>query len=280
VSVAGHKVVAFTPWGRELTASILYKYLKRDHERGVLDEWYLCMNTDQEQYRDREYGYELARDNDWITVKEIPEGKQYFYPKQQNTRHFYDYMTDPETVYIRFDDDIVYVEDNAIENLATARVKKPQPFVIFPIIWNNAICSYYLQSMGIVGREHGIVEVAHCMEATGWRSPEFAVYMHETLLAAIEQGTVYKLFMHHDIQLEKSLQFSVSCFAKTGYADEVPIESEEESWHTIEQPGATGRANMILSNALVSHFSFYHQREFLLEHTDLLDRYRALADAL
>jgi hypothetical protein len=33
---------------------------------------------------------------------------------------------------------------------------------------------------------------------------------------------------------------------------------------------------VILSDALVSHFSFYPQRDYLLR-TDIIDRYRALA---
>lgn len=280
MSVLGKRVVAFTPWGRELTASILYKYLKRDYERGILDEWYLCMNTDPDQLSDIAYAEYLASTNDWITIKNLPEGLEVLHPKQQNTKRFYSYMTDPDSVYLRFDDDIVYIEENAIERLASARINKPQPFVIFPIIWNNAVCSYYLQSMGIIDSEHGIVKDAYCMDPVGWTDVEFAKYMHETLLQSIEAGTVHKLFMHHDIQLPVGLQFSVSCFAHGSYENDVPIESEEESWHTVEMPWSTGRANMILSNSLISHFSFYHQRDHLLNHTDYLQRYKELADNL
>lgn len=51
------KVVVFTPWGRLLTASILFEYLRRDHEAGIVDEWHLWMNTDPDQGFDRQYGY-------------------------------------------------------------------------------------------------------------------------------------------------------------------------------------------------------------------------------
>lgn len=275
------KIIAFTPWGRELTASILFKYLKRDHDRGILDEWWLCENTDDDQFDDRRYALKLSQEHDWIKFVQQPEGEVRLKPKQQNTKKFYRYMTDPDTIYLRFDDDIIYIEENAIERLATARIFKKHPFVIFPVIWNNAICSYYLQQFESMPSWWGKVGAPYCMDPVGWADPAFAIGIHNHLLEMIDKGEVEKLFMHHDIQLPVGQQFSVSCFAQTGeeYAKVGVIHSEEESWHTMEMPYETGRANLILSNSLVSHFSFYHQRDALLQ-TDILDRYRELADKL
>ena len=61
--IEGKRVVVFTPWGREITGSILFKYLKRDHEKGVVDEWQLWQNTDIGQFQDREYAEKLAKEN-------------------------------------------------------------------------------------------------------------------------------------------------------------------------------------------------------------------------
>ena len=143
--IANYKVFVFTPWGRELTASILYQYLKRDHAAGVVDEWHLWMNTDEDQESDRKYGYGLAEDHDWIKTFERPNKDNPLHPKQLNTGFFYKYTQDVETVYVRMDDDIVWIEPDAIRNLVKFRVENPYPFVTFPIIWNNAVCSYYLQ---------------------------------------------------------------------------------------------------------------------------------------
>jgi hypothetical protein len=279
--IDGTTVVAFTPWGRENTASILFEYMKRDKDRGILDEWWLCENTDEDQESDRAYAKKLADENDWIKVVELDPSIERLKPKQQNTKRFYKFMTDSNTVYLRFDDDIVYVHEDAIERLVRARISKKAPFVIFPIIWNNAVCSYYLQQTEAMPSWWGVVKDPYCMDSVGWADPNFAIGIHNHLLDMIESGTVEDLFLHHDIQLPIGLQFSVSCFAQTGeeYAKHGDIYSEEESWHTMEMPYETGRPNMILSNSLVSHFSFYHQRNRLLE-TDILDRYRGLAKNL
>lgn len=275
--VKDKRVVVFTPYGRELTVSILYKYLLREHERGIVDEWWLLMNTDDDQESDVTYAIGLSKKHSWIKLVERPLNPP-LHPKQMNTGTFYRFMTDPDTVFVRFDDDIVYVEPNAIERLVSSRIVKSHPFVVFPIIWNNAICSYYSQQMGIIPQEYGIVATDHCMEPMAWANPDFARHIHYHLINAINNNAVEELFLHHDIQLPLAQQFSVSCFAQNGseYA-ETPVNGEEESWHTIEMPYATGRNNLIVANSLVSHYSFYNQRPFLLQ-TDILDWYERIAD--
>ncbi len=281
----GKKIIAFTPFGREITVSILHKYLERDHNRGIVDEWWLLMNTDEDQYDDQLYAYGLANKNDWIKVVEFPEGIKKAYPKQLNTGTFYRYMTDPDTVYIRFDDDIVYVHEDAVETLALAKLNRPEVLVAFPIIWNNAIISWHAQIRGVIPKDYGIVGAPYCMDPVGWADGEFAEKIHRLLIDKIKTGKVSDLFWHVGAQLDRGQQFSVSCFAITGdeYAAMDPpghITCEEEHWHTIARPHETGKSNVIVPNALVSHFTFFPQRQYIIENTDILDQYRELANNL
>ena len=276
--ISNKKVVVFTPWGRELTASLLFKYLERDHKAGVVDEWHLWMNTDPDQQSDRDYGYKLAEENDWITTFERPL-EEVLHPKQMNTGTFYVYTQDSDTVYVRMDDDIVWIEKNAIARLVQQRIDNPFPFVVFPIIWNNAVCSHYLQITEQMPHWWGRVG-NHCMDPVGWADPNFAENIHRHLLKMIEDDTVEDLFLHHSIQLPVGHQFSVSCFAQNGEEYEKVegiLGGEEESWHTINKPYELGRPNMIVPNSLISHFSFYHQRDYLLK-TDILKQYKELAE--
>lgn len=279
--IGDYKVVVFTPWGRELTGSILYKYLKRDYNNGVIDGWHLWMNTDEDQEADREYGYGLAKDNQWITTFERPDD-EFLRPKQMNTGKFYVYTQEPDTIYVRMDDDIVWIDESAISRLVKQRIENEQPFVVFPMIWNNAVCSYYLQQGEQMPSWWGKAG-NHCMDPVGWRDPQFAQGIHNHLLNCIEEDIVDRLYMHHSIQLPVGQQFSVSSFAQFGleYAKVRGIlGGEEEAWHTIVKPYELQRANMIVPNSLISHFSFYHQREYLLKYTNILDRYRELSDDL
>jgi hypothetical protein len=279
--IDGHKVTCWTPFGRERTVSLLAKYMERDVKRGIVDEYILYMNTDDDQASDRAYGYQLAEEHDWIRIIERPE--RYPGPKQRSTGYFYRYATDPDTTYVRFDDDVVYVHEDAVENLVRARLEMPEPAAVFPIIVNNAICSYFLQACEKIPREWGEVGM-YCMDPIGWANGPFAVKLHELLLDHIACGTVEDLYLHHDFQIAPGTQFSVSCFASLGsmYAGlpdgpGVLVPDEEESWHTIHRPLATGAPNVVRADAVVSHFSFFTQHAFL-NPTDLLDRYREVAD--
>lgn len=280
-----HRVTTWTPYGRRDTVSILFKYMQRDHARGLVDEWWLASNVDPHgQEADLAYAHELAAAHDWIHVKERPSDCPQLTPKQRNTGYFYRYMVDPQCVYLRFDDDIVYVHEDAIERLVRASLENGA-LCSFPVIWNNAIVSWYAQQCGRIPVDYGIVGGPFCMDAMGWANGEFAVKIHRLLLDNIEAGTVPGLFLYQDFSIQPGTQFSVSCFASRGgdYAalptPGVLVPDEEESWHTIHQPLRTQRPNMLIGNAVVSHYSFFPQRS-ALAHTDVLDRYRDLADRL
>lgn len=278
------RVIAWTPYGRVRTYSILIKYLERDVQRGLVDEVWAYMNTDpQGQEGDIAYAHQLAEQHPWFHLKHRPEGIDLGnLPKQRYTGLAYREMTAPDTIYLRFDDDVIYVHEDAVENLVRARIDMPAPVAVFPVIWNNAICSHFLQACGKVPMEWGPVSL-FCMDSNGWANGAFAVKMHELLLSHIEAGTVEDLYLYQDFSLQPGTQFSVSCFASRGedYAalskPGVLVPDEEESWHTIHQPLATGAPNIIRGNAIVSHYSFFTQHPFLNQ-TDLLDRYRDLAD--
>jgi hypothetical protein len=279
--IDGHKVACWTPFGRERTVSLLVKYMERDVKRGLVDEYILYMNTDDDQVSDREYGYRLAEEHDWIRIIERPE--RYPGPKQRSTGYFYRYATDPQTVYVRLDDDVVYLHEGAVENLVRARLDMPAPTAVFPIIINNAIASHFLQLCGKIPAEWGEVK-QYCMDANGWANGAFAVKLHELLLDRIERGAVEDLYLYQDFPIAPGTQFSVSCFASLGsmyaglpHGPGVLVPDEEESWHTIHRPLATGVPNILRGNAIVSHWSFFPQHAFL-NNTNLLDRYRELAN--
>lgn len=283
--IDGKKVVAWTPYGRVRTYSLLIKYLQRDVERGLVDEVWAYMNTDETgQEDDVAYAHALADQFSWFHLKHRPEGVDLGnLPKQRYTGLAYREMTDPDAVYVRLDDDVVYLHEAAVENLVRARLQMPAPTAVFPVIFNNAIVSHFLQACGKIPMEWGAVN-AYCMDPMGWANGPFAVKLHELLLDHIEDGTVEDLYLYQDFPIAPGTQFSVSCFAALGsmYAGlpngpGVLVPDEEESWHTIHRPLATGAPNILRGNAIVAHWSFFPQHPFL-NNTNLLDRYRDLAD--
>lgn len=281
-------VITWTPYGRERTVSLLIEYLRRDHERGLVDEAWLYLNTDPHQESDLRYAHRLERENDWVKLKERPADCPRMVPKQRNTGFAYRHFTDPDAVYVRMDDDLVYLHEDAVEHLVRARLDwEGSVLCAFPLIINNAVVSWHLQQNGrIPGPSKGwkSVQLPYCMDAVGWGDGDFAVMLHRLLLDHIEAGTVEDLYMHHPITLAPRQQFSVSCFATLGsdYAGFEPVGNigkEEEFWHSVHRPTEIDRANVIVENSLVSHWSFYNQHGEL-NASGLLDVYRKLAEKL
>jgi hypothetical protein len=283
--IDGKRVVAWVPYGRARTVSILFEYLRRDHDRGVVDEVWLCLNTDPDQVDDLRYAYTLAKTHPFVRIKDRPVGMPRLHPKQRNTGYFVRYMTDEDTVFIRFDDDIVYVHEDAVERLGRHKTQTPESVCSFALIWNNSIVSWFLQQAGIIPMDYGHVGGPYCMDSVGWASGQFAVKIHRLLLDHIDAGTTERVFLYQDFPLKVGMQFSVSCFAALGkyYAGlrtpGVLEPDEEESWHTVHEPRRIGQPNMIVGNALVSHYTFFPQQS-AVNASDVLDRYRLLSEKL
>ena len=53
--------------------------------------------------------------------------------------HFFKEYTDPNTIYLRFDDDICYIAPDAINNLLNFRIEHPEFFLVYPVIVNNSM---------------------------------------------------------------------------------------------------------------------------------------------
>lgn len=284
--IGGKKVIAWTPYGRETTVSILFEYLRRDHERGLIDEYWLYLNTDDNQSGDLSYAYRLARRHkDWVKIIQRDPSLPRLQPKQRNTGYAYRHMTDPDAVYFRFDDDIIYVHQDAVSNLVTAKINLPGTLACFALMWNNAITSWYAQQLDIIPRQFGKVQSPFCMDPVGWADGEFAVKIHELMLDWLEAGTPERAYFYQNYPLAPRQQFSVSCHVIDGrdFCD-LPTPGvldypEEEHWITVHRPALVGKDNVIVGDALVSHYTFYPQRQAVLA-TNILDRYRKLSKDL
>lgn len=298
--IDGKRVVCWTPYGRVGTYSLLIKYLGREVERGIVDEVWAYENLEPHSdgfsnpQADHEYLRELESTMPlWFQVKQRPEGLPRRLPVQRNTGYAYRYMTDPDTVYIRLDDDIVYLHEDAISNLAGKRIANTYPVAVFGTTWNNAIVSWFYQQQGLIPREWGECGF-FCMDPIGWANGSFAVNLHTMLLDIAEQGDSKKvsdeMYLYQDFPIQAGTQFSVSFFASLGsmYRDLPhgpgvlhPNENndEEESWHTQYKPREIGTDNLLIGNALVSHFTFKPQKPRVMA-SNILERYQTLAEKL
>lgn len=278
--IRDYRIEVFIPAGRELTMSILMNHLFRN--KNVVDKVQIWQNTDDHQESDRKYIYSLPEIyGDWVEVIER-KGKP-LEPKQLNTGTFYKHTVDPGTIYFRFDDDIVFIDEDYFTNMVGYRLDHPEYFLVFGNIWNNAIVSYIQQHKGRIDDSCGVVQSPFCMDQVGWMSPTFAEHIHKILLEHIKNGTTRELYFD-DYVLDSDGRFSVSNFCYFG-KDFAKFKgdlkgAEEEQWLTEVYPPKVKRQNVICGTGLVSHFSFFAQRPHLLNNTDILDQYRKIGQQM
>lgn len=266
----GYKVVAVTPAGRHRYLDILSKYILRD--RHVIDEWRLWVNTCE--LSDIKWMKQTAKAHPNFVVMEDPE-----IPVEgiYSIHSFFRNCTDPKTIYIRFDDDILWVAPDAIENLLKTRLAHRDPFLVFANIINNSVCSYHHQVNGVIPSDRYKTSL-DCLDPIAWGNGDFAIKVHQTFFDLYKQNKTY-LFKFPDLKTYPR-RFSINCLAFMGedFAEfEGKVGREEEVWLTETKPTDLNRQNMIAGDALICHYAYYPQRP-IVDRTNVVDLYARIAE--
>ncbi|PGH05499.1 hypothetical protein AJ79_06806 [Helicocarpus griseus UAMH5409] len=131
------KIVAVIFYGRPDRVEILDCYLKRNLavNGGWVDEVYWAPNTKSQD------------DLDWLD-KLVPTSSQYKKlpidtQKEGYARIWDNAITEPDTLYIKIDDDIVYIDDNAIPKMVSLKLEQDHSFVVSANVVNGAPLSYH-----------------------------------------------------------------------------------------------------------------------------------------
>ena len=265
----GHKIVCVTPAGRRRYMKLLVPYILSSN---IVDEYQIWANTlDQD---DLDFFRRLAAADARVIVIDPP---QYEVDGNLSIGQFFRYCVDPAAVYIRFDDDIVFISEGFFPELIQFRISNPQYFIVSPMVINNALCSYVSQARRRRNSDYGYVR-PYAMDHIAWYMPEFALHLHRLLLHSLATDSLRDLLF--DRQELAVGRFSINCISWLGrefakFAGVLPYPTDEEEWISALKPTELGQINCIYGRALVSHFAFQPQREYL-DATDLLDRYEEL----
>lgn len=253
------KIVVVTPAGRQKYLEIFKKRIYAEMDKGLIDGWQLWQNTIVES--DIAYLASMEAEN--------PKVKRFYIdniiPSYKNcdplrTCEFFKNAHDDDTIYIRFDDDIVWYEEGAIEKMAQARIDHPDAFLIYPNVINSTIISAWHQQNGALGKEAG--------ECNGKYLHEFAYadsglidLIHTTFKKRYEEGTLNAYYLPSR-SFDDYQQFSICSITFWGRDKFVPGTLEEQ-WLAWERPEQLKRPVWFCGDALVMHYSYHTQREYL-----------------
>lgn len=247
------KRIIVTPAGRRRYMELMAAHLKK--QRADFDEWHLWLNTSDSA----DIAYCKSLD---AVVVEAP-GSNPVEGSSNIHRFFPVDACDPGTLYLRLDDDVVWMEPAFIDSMFRARDGERDAFLVYANIVNNAICSHLHWRLGMVDR-CGYA----CMDEIGWRTPAYAEHVHRRFLAAadLEAWKFPRWWLFNERFSINAMSWRGETFAKFGGR----VEFDEEPWLTER----AGRGPcMIHGRALCAHFAFHTQRAHM-DATDILSLYR------
>jgi hypothetical protein len=271
----GRRVVSITPYGRRRYVEILAHYLLA--LRGVIDEHHFWINTDSgddlqfvRELADAHPGFfRLVHDASRFSRKAVVPRICWFWQK----------CDQEDTLYLKFDDDLVWMDDGAIERLLAFRLEHPHYLAVFPNTINNSLCSHLHQRHGLLG-DTPLIEY-DCLGDVSWRRWQTARDCHETFFQLRAAGQLERFYFNTWV-LSQYERYSINCMCWLGRDLAEPARrfvDDDEAWVTEILPREMGRPTAIVGDALVGHFAYSPQRAGLESNTDMLARYRALAAA-
>jgi hypothetical protein len=259
----GYRIVCVTPAGRRRYMKLLAPQILACE---LVDRYDIWVNT--ADAGDRAFLEALTRVDRRVRLVEQPDGKE---PGLGAIHGFHRTTQDADTIYLRLDDDVVWLEPGFFETLLRFRIAHPRYFLVMPLIINNALCTSILQSCGKIKSSRFVG--ATCMDPIGWRDPWFAVRLHRFVLDLVARGETHRLHCGpREIALNR---FSINAICWFGQdmaaiGGEVRPAEEEDLSNII--PTRLGRANCFCTDTIAAHFAFYVQRK-AVDRSGVLERY-------
>lgn len=136
------KVIALVFFGRRELVEVLDCYIQRNLKAngGLLDEVIFVVHTDIDE--DLEYLETL-----------VPRRPEYTKYEVKGTYRWlmgsWEPVTDPDAIYVKIDDDVVYFSDNAIPSVVKRLTDNPHFFAVSANVINNPALSWVHSHMGV-----------------------------------------------------------------------------------------------------------------------------------
>lgn len=269
-----YKCIIVTPAGRR-------RYLKHllfnlEKQTAYFNEWHLWDNTRTDV--DRLYIYSLQSQYSWIKVIDRTVYNQENFlvdSKYQGSliaiNRFYDYTIDKSTIYIRLDDDIVWLDDDFIKTFKQFRIDHPKNTLVIANIINNNITAHLQQKNGKVLQKFPKIDY----DCTGnyYKNPEFAFLLHEEFSdSRLNKETHLWKFPDHIVSDFKRISINAISWFGDNFEDLSKHYHGEETYLTEILPKKRNNPILICGNALCLHFAFNDQRCFKYKNDKLDDK--------
>ncbi len=259
-----YKIVVNTAAGRRRYMQYLIPYVVGCD---IVDRYDIWINT--HNMADIEFFRRIAGKFPKVSLVWQPDG---VVNGNSTINAFYKDCTEPETIYFKLDDDIVWMEPGLIEKMVKFRVDNPRYFLVTPLVINNSLSTYLLQVEEKLKLDN--YYQASASHPVLWKSGNFAAELHSWFMDRyLKQGRWAEL---HIGKKEMGMtRFSINSILWFG--DEMKkfsgvVPGDDEEYLSCIYPTMKGMSNAWNGDAIVAHFAFFTQRESL-DKAGILERY-------
>lgn len=265
------KRIIVTAAGRKSYLEILKNYLIK--YKNEFDEWVLWKNTPVES--DLRYIEEIKNELNFVRTEKLTvnfEGSNSVYS-------FYKNCIDKNSMYMKIDDDIVYINPNSINDLFEYKEKNKDHFLAFGNTINNSICTHLHQRYKLLPKNK--ITGYSIIDNVGWRDAKFAEEIHRVFINKIKNNCQKDFFINDwDLIFYERCSINVVCWSGEEFSEfGGVVEKDDEDYLSSTKPRNLKKSNIIMGNSLFSHFAFRPQREHL-EKTEMLQKYKEISENL
>lgn len=251
----GHRVVVVTPAGRRRYLDLLLPYMLA--ARPTVDEYRLWVNTSNDA--DLEYLAALRRRHrDYVRLV-APSTKR---RGRSSIPQFYRTCTEPDTVYVKVDDDVCFSDEDALVSRVRFRLEHPDFFLVYGNVVNSALLSYLHQRAGAISSRVGRFAY-HPFSELGWRGGPAAAEVHRQFLEHLARGRLSRYRFQRWVWREFE-RASINVVAWLGrdfaeFGGRIDGDDDEQ-WLAVEKPRELRRPNCVSGRSLFVHFAYATQR--------------------
>ena len=305
------KTIVVTFAGRKKFMEILFPYIKKYEHK--IDEYHIYAATNNQE--DLDYIEKFSSENEFVKVFRAQPGRDPIYLWNE----CYKNSQEEDVVYLKLDDDIVFIDDHLFSDFLDFRKNNPQYPIIYPMIINNVYTSWVLQDKmslefsqktsfnerwdtvkhrisnhlkegnPIPDRLIHLIPEDFMLCPVGWGDVEFAKSVHNKFLECLETNQIEVFKNTNDssegIVLHNHPPVSINCCSWLGsgmkkYTTKYGDVWQDELWLSVYLPILSGQPNYIYFNSIVSHFSYYKQMEGGILNSNILSRYNKIKDTI
>lgn len=185
---------------------------------------------------------------------------------------FYRDCIEDQTIYIKLDDDIVWLAPNFFETIVRFRIDNPQYFVVSPLVINNAKTTYLFQILGKIKLTR--YQRAESFSKILWKSGKFALELHEWFINNYLKPQKWEALFCQDYPMGIT-RFSINSivwFGEEMKKFKGEVTGDDEEFMSCIKPTLEGKANCFCGSTLIAHFAFRSQRK-ALDKAGILEQY-------